>query len=111
MQPSRFGPNLLSDGRCECDDIVFDLGLNVVKAEKIEVSLLADHGSRVLRHQSGFGENSRCCQLYVKPLTKLRFVVPDAPHLGAGITRDHAALLRSPSSSGVSRGTCNCKLP
>ncbi len=59
----------------------------------VHTRALAHPRRRFARNHAGFGQRLRRRQFDFKPLLKAIFVLPNAPHLCARITRDQLALL------------------
>ena len=82
----------------EGDDVVADLGFDLVDAVEVEVGALADGVGGVFGNQAGFGEGFGGGDFDGEPGAEAVFVAPDAGHLGAGIAGNH---VRSPRPAGT----------
>ncbi len=83
------GVDVLGDGGGEGDDVVLDLGFDLIDAVDGEGAALADGVGRGLRDEAELREGLGCCDFNGKPALVLVGVGPDAAHLGAGIAVDH----------------------
>ena len=84
VEPAGFGADVLGYRGGEGDDVVLDLGFNLVDAVDGEGGLVADGVGGFLGDDSGFGEGLRGGDFDLEPAAVFIFVGPDAGHLGAG---------------------------
>src|SRR5512139_3203948 len=87
----------------ECNNVVFDLGLDLIDPRDVEFGRLAlapDRLGGVFWNDAQFRHCIGGMRLDFKPYAKLGFRRPDGGHLGAGIAGDcHAASPRASSAA------------
>ena len=81
--------DVLGDGGGEGDDVVADLGLDLVDAVDGEVALVADGVGGGLRDEAELGEGLGGGDFDREPAAVFVGVGPDAAHRGASVTGDH----------------------
>ena len=84
--------DLLGDGGGEGDDVVADLGFDLVDASDGEVAAGGDGVGGGLRDEAETGEGLRGDGLDREPRAELVFVGPDAAHGRTCVTGDHKDL-------------------
>ena len=92
MEPAGVRADDFGDGRGEGDDVVADLGFDLVNAFDAKVGAFADGVGGVFRDQASFRQGLGGGDLDGEPGAEAVFVAPDAGHLGAGIARNQRAL-------------------
>ena len=77
-------------GHCggEGDDIVADLGLDLLDALNTKIGALADCAGRLFGHHAGLGQSLGGGYFDGQPGAEAILVAPDAAHFRAGITRN-----------------------
>ena len=93
VEPAGMRADDFGDGGGEGDDVVADLGFDLVDALDAEVGALADGVGGVFGDEAGFGEGLGGGDFDGEPGAEAVFVAPDAGHLGAGVARDHGGVL------------------
>ena len=90
MQPARrIGiANRFAHGHGERDDVVLDLGFQLVNARNVHARPLAQFRRRLARHRTGFRQRIGGCQLNFQPLLEAVLVAPDAAHFCACVSRN-----------------------
>ncbi len=91
VQPPRRRADVLGDGRGEGDDVVLGGLLDLFDAGDVEPGVLLEVDDCVGRHQAGTGHRVGSRELHFEPRLVAALLGPDAPHLGIGVTRDHAS--------------------
>ena len=98
MHEAGVGADDLCEMSEEGDDVVLDLGLDLIDPRDVELRVLAlgpDGLCRVLRDHAEVRERVGGVGLDLEPDLETRLGVPDRGHLGAGIAGDHAASPRA----------------
>ena len=77
----------------EGDDVVADLGFDLVDAFDAEVGALADGVGGIFGDEARLGEGLCSGDFDGQPGAEAVFVAPDPGHLGAGVARNHGGVL------------------
>ena len=89
----RGGVDVLGDRGGEGDDVVFDLGFDLVNAVDSESTAVTDCVSGGLRNEAEFRESLGSGDLDGEPAAVFIFVGPDPAHLRTGVASDQKRLL------------------
>ena len=90
MQEARLRSDVLGDARQERDDIVLDLGFDLVDAVDVETPALLHRLGHGFRNQPELGHRLSRQRLDLEPDAKLGLRLPNASHVGSAVAGDHA---------------------
>ena len=95
VEPARVRTHDLGHRRGESDDVMADFRLDFLDPLQPEAGALADGLGRLPGDHAGLGQGLGGRDFHRQPGLKPVFVAPDAPHLGASVTRNHGDLRAS----------------
>ena len=88
VQPTGFRADLFRHGGGEGDDVVLDLGLDLLNAGDVDISVGANGPRGRVGHDAGLGQDLGGGGFDLQPHAVLVFFTPDPAHGRAGVTSD-----------------------
>src|SRR5439155_26590035 len=111
MDEAGVGPELLLEAREKRDHLVLDALLDGEDPRDVHARRPADPRHRVGRNATAAGVRVAHGELHPEPRPVLGLLAPEASHLGAGVTLDHALTLeqKSPERKSLRSRRADCR--